>query len=93
MAVEPGMPLGIVAETRYEETHCRIAAGDRLTFVSDGVLEAIDANRELYGFERTKAVSGLPANSIAEAAKRFGQEDDITVLSVIRNVALEPAVA
>ncbi len=93
MNVEPGVPLGIVAEARYEETRCRIVAGDRLTFVSDGVLEATDATGELYGFDRTKAVSGQAAHAIAEAARLFGQEDDITVLSITRNAGLEPAVA
>jgi sigma-B regulation protein RsbU (phosphoserine phosphatase) len=40
MAVEPGLPLGMISEASYEETRYQIAHGDRLTFVSDGVVEA-----------------------------------------------------
>lgn len=59
-------------------------AGDRLTFLSDGVIEATNANRELFGFERTQVISGKPAMTIANAARDFGQEDDITVLTLQR---------
>jgi len=44
----------------------------------------------MYGFERTRAISTQTAHSIAAAAQAFGQEDDITVLTVARVV---PAVA
>ena len=84
MTVEPGLPLGLLAEGDYAETQCTIASGDRLTFVSDGVVEATNAQGELYGFERTRAVSTRPAKAIADAAKAFGQEDDITVVTVSR---------
>ena len=39
---------------------------------------------ELFGFERTRMISGEEASAIAAAAKAFGQEDDITVLTVAR---------
>jgi hypothetical protein len=93
MAVEPGLPLGMAAESCYAETCYKIAPGDRLTFVSDGVVEATDPQGELYGFDRTQAISSHSANAIAEAAARFGQGDDITVLSVIRVGPMEPALA
>jgi hypothetical protein len=82
MAVEPGLPLGLLAEVSYTETRYQIAPGDRLIFVSDGVVEATNAQGELYGFERTQAVSTESARRIAETARQFGQEDDITVLSL-----------
>jgi sigma-B regulation protein RsbU (phosphoserine phosphatase) len=93
MAVEPGLPLGILGEASYAETRYQIAPNDRLTFVSDGVVEATNPQGELYGFERTEAISNQPAKAIAEAATQFGQEDDITVLSVTRTVGLNPALA
>ena len=93
MAVEPGLPLGISGEASYAETRYQIAPNDRLTFVSDGVVEATNPQGELYGFERTEAISNQPAKAIAEAATQFGQEDDITVLSVTRTVSLNPALA
>ena len=84
LAVPGGLPLGVVETGHYEETQFEIAAGDRLTFVSDGVVEATNENHELFGFERTQQISYQPAHAIAEAAKTFGQEDDISVLSVTR---------
>jgi phosphoserine phosphatase RsbU/P len=48
------------------------------------VLEAMDATGELFGFERLLAISGQSAAAIAAAALRFGQEDDITVLTLAR---------
>ena len=84
MAVEAGLPLGVLAETIYAETRYDIAPGDRLTFVSDGVVEATNAKGELYGFERTRAISAESAYQIAKAAEQFGQEDDITVLTLTR---------
>ncbi len=82
MAVEAGLPLGVLKETIYAETRYNIAPGDRLTFVSDGVVEATNAKGELYGFERTRAISAESAYQIAKAAEQFGQEDDITVLTL-----------
>jgi hypothetical protein len=79
IAVEPGLPLGMIGEVNYAETRYQIAVGDQLTFVSDDVIEAADPRGELYGFERTRDISKQPANAIAEAARQFGQEDDITV--------------
>jgi hypothetical protein len=89
MAVGNSLPLGLVAETGYEETHGHLAPGDRLTFVSDGVVEAKNERREIFGFDRTRMISNQPAHMISEQAKRFGQEDDISVVSVKRNPAFE----
>jgi serine phosphatase RsbU (regulator of sigma subunit) len=84
MATTSGLPLGMVAEIDYQEVGHRIHPGDRLTFISDGVLEATNQQKELFGFERTLKISMEPAYHIAEAARSFGQEDDITVLTVER---------
>jgi len=79
----PGsLPLGIVAQPRYEAIELTLAPGDRLTFVSDGVVEAQSKSRELFGFDRTLDLSRQPAAQIAQAARDFGQWDDITVVTV-----------
>ncbi|MGC1870283.1 MAG: SpoIIE family protein phosphatase [Acidobacteriaceae bacterium] len=93
LAVQGGLPLGILAACKYEETQFEVARGDRLTFVSDGVVEATNVNHELFGFARTQAISREPAHTIAEAAKTFGQEDDISVLSVTRIDSMKAALA
>jgi hypothetical protein len=82
-----GFPLGMVPGVMYVETSIALEPGDRLTLLSDGVVEARNAAGELFGFERSAAISTESAQSIAGTAQRFGQEDDITVLTL----ALAPA--
>jgi phosphoserine phosphatase RsbU/P len=82
MAVQPGLPLGVLEAATYVETRYQIAPGDRITFVSDGVIEATSSTGELYGFDRTQAISNQPAQTIVEAVKQFGQEDDMTVVTL-----------
>jgi sigma-B regulation protein RsbU (phosphoserine phosphatase) len=77
-----GLPLGIAPNTTYDQVDFSLGPGDRVVFLSDGVVEARSKSGELYGFERFGAISIEPADLIAMAAQRFGQEDDITVLSV-----------
>jgi serine phosphatase RsbU (regulator of sigma subunit) len=93
LEVQSGLPLGIEGEGSYGETSYQIEPGDRLTFVSDGVVEAANEKRELFGFARTLAISQQPAQAIAEAAKEFGQQDDISVLSITRSGVREAAMA
>ena len=79
----PGsIPLGVTPEIEYEQVEFSIPAGQRVVFLSDGVVEARSKSGELYGFERTRVISIEPASQIAQAAQQFGQEDDITVVGV-----------
>lgn len=89
LAVPSGLPLGMLAEASFEELRYELAPGDRLTFVSDGVVEARNAQGELLGFERMAKLTAKHATEIAEAAQRWGQQDDITVLTVARAPKLE----
>jgi hypothetical protein len=84
---DPGLPLGIIAGVTYAETTIQLAPGDTLTFLSDGVVEAQSATGELFGFDRTRQISQQSAAQIARAAQQFGQEDDITVLTLSRTTA------
>jgi serine phosphatase RsbU (regulator of sigma subunit) len=59
--------------------------------LTDGVVEARSKEGDLFGFERTSAVSGSE-ESIAQAAQSFGQDDDITVLTITRIGLHEEAV-
>ena len=82
----PGaLPLGIKAGAQYETVRFRMQSGARLTFYSDGIAEAQNANGELFGFERCREVSTQPVGAILEAARRFGQQDDMTAISIVRN--------
>jgi hypothetical protein len=82
MEVEGSLPLGVIAEVEYGSQIFKLSPGDRLTFITDGVLEATNEAKELFGFERTREVSGERAATIVERAQSFGQEDDITVVGV-----------
>lgn len=74
--VEAGLPLGIADGVEYPES---VTRGERFTFVSDGVMEAGNPQGELFGFDRTSQISGRSAQEISDAAKAWGQNDDITV--------------
>jgi len=88
----PGaLPLGIVAGAQYDSTSFYLAPSSRLTFYSDGVIEAQNERGELLGFDRGKALSIEPAAKIVQAAKDFGQSDDITVVAITRNAAAAAA--
>jgi len=56
----------------------------RLVLMSDGVVEARSTSGQLLGFDRLAALTRKPAHEIADTARRFGQEDDITVLTLAR---------
>ena len=78
----PSLPLGVIADAEYDQVSFQLKRGDRLVFISDGVVEAINAHGELFGFERTQQVAHESARYIASTAQHFGQVDDITVVSI-----------
>lgn len=84
MAVEGALPLGVVAGIEFPASHFRLADGDSMMLMTDGVAEAQDAQGRLFGFERIGDLLGSGANgaTLAAAAQAFGQEDDITVLTL-----------
>jgi sigma-B regulation protein RsbU (phosphoserine phosphatase) len=90
VALPGGLPLGFLPEVSYEEVRIYLHPGDRILLMSDGVVEARRPDGELFGFDRVHNLSNQTAFYIADAAKTFGQEDDITVMTVRR---LAPAMA
>ena len=87
LPLENSLPLGLAADTEYPESVFQLSANQQLTLLTDGVVEARDRAGVLYGFERAAALSIQPAEAIATAAQAFGQDDDITALTL----ALTPA--
>jgi serine phosphatase RsbU (regulator of sigma subunit) len=87
VSVEPGLPLGLNVGSTYKESIFRLAEGEQLTLLTDGVAEARNGSGELFGFDRTAAIASQSAESIMRAAREFGQEDDITVLTLMRLAA------
>ena len=84
LQLENGLPLGISADTIYPESTFHLIPEQQLTLLTDGVIEARDKAGALFGFERSASLSTQSAEAIAQAAQAFGQDDDITVLSLIR---------
>jgi hypothetical protein len=92
----PGaLPLGIQANTTYEETMVRVGVGDHFALYTDGLLEARSESGELYSFARLETLfAGKPnAAEATLAAVNFGQDDDITVLTLTRLAVGEESTA
>lgn len=80
--LEGSLPLGVVRDFKPSVQTIWLNERDRLTFMTDGVVEATNAQNQLFGFERALEVSRLSPSAIVEEAQNFGQQDDITVLTV-----------
>jgi hypothetical protein len=82
VSTPPALPLGLVPDQVFPPVRGRLSSSERLVLLSDGVLEARAPDGELYGFERLPRLTLQSAQQIADTAQRFGQEDDITVLTL-----------
>ena len=93
VAMEGALPLGMMAGAEFSVMHFKLTEGDRLVLMSDGIVEATDADGHLFGFERVHELlrTTRSAAEVASAAQKFGQEDDISVISVTRVAVPEPA--
>ncbi len=83
----PGaLPLGLDPKGEYEEVRFHLAVGDRLTLYTDGLLEARNSVGELFSFDRLRALMATQpdAQQATDAAVAFGQDDDITVITLTR---------
>ncbi|HSK91711.1 MAG TPA: PP2C family protein-serine/threonine phosphatase, partial [Euzebyales bacterium] len=52
-----GMPLGLLPDMVYEEAETVLAPGERVLLHSDGVAEAHDADRRMFGFDRLAGIA------------------------------------
>jgi len=89
-----GLMLGAVDGAVYEEGEVNLETGNLLLLYTDGVTEAMNEKKELYGDERLRRTvvnnRTHPANHvqqvILEAVKKYSgthpQEDDITMIVV-----------
>jgi hypothetical protein len=86
--MEGAFPIGIVPDGDFSIASFDLHQGDSLFLMSDGVVEATDPHGALFGFERISEMLRQKASSedIAKAAQAFGQEDDILVVQVRRNL-------
>ncbi|MGP8253167.1 MAG: SpoIIE family protein phosphatase [Terracidiphilus sp.] len=86
LELEGSLPLGVIPGMAYRETRLDLREGDHIAMYTDGLLEARNAKGEIFSFERVRALfSTRPGAAAASGvAVQFGQEDDITVLTVTR---------
>jgi hypothetical protein len=86
IALPGALPLGIDPAIAYEEAIVHFRPGDRCTLYSDGLLEARAPSGEIFSFERLQTLfaSGVDATQASQAAVAFGQDDDITVVTLTR---------
>jgi len=84
LELENGLPLGLAADAAYAESRFTLAPHKRLTLITDGVAEARSRTGELFGFDRTAGISTEPAEVVVRTAQAFGQDDDITVVTLSR---------
>ncbi len=91
--MEGALPLGMIEAAELSVLRLQFEPGDTLLLMSDGIVEATNAEGDLFGFERILEAlrSKITAAGLAAAAQDFGQEDDISVISITRTTVLEPA--
>ena len=92
-----GMPLGLMPEMSYEEREVSLQEGASILFYSDGLVEAHDPEREMFGFPRLQALvsehdgaDGPLLDRLLDELSSFvgedwEQEDDITLVALQRS--------
>jgi serine phosphatase RsbU (regulator of sigma subunit)/anti-sigma regulatory factor (Ser/Thr protein kinase) len=90
-----GMPLGLMSEMKYEERETCLAPGDSILFYSDGLVEAHDAQRDMFSFQRlhdllvdhvggASLIEFLLDNLRSFTGPEWEQEDDVTMMILKR---------
>ena len=91
-----GMPLGLMSGMVYDEKEAFLAPGETLLLHSDGIAEAHDPQRNMFGFPRMRDVvfqnpggQALIDALLTDLARFTGpeweQEDDITLVTLARS--------
>jgi serine phosphatase RsbU (regulator of sigma subunit)/anti-sigma regulatory factor (Ser/Thr protein kinase) len=90
-----GMPLGLMPDMYYEEKETVLAEHDVLLLYSDGLVEAHNPTREMFGMKRLQTLmqDATASESLLEALRDalfdftgadWEQEDDVTLVVVQR---------
>jgi serine phosphatase RsbU (regulator of sigma subunit) len=91
-----GMPLGLMPGMAYEEKSFEFRPGDCALLHSDGLAEAHDPDREMFGFPRVSALvgKGVSGEALIDlcltelhafTGADYVQEDDITLVTLERS--------
>jgi serine phosphatase RsbU (regulator of sigma subunit)/predicted ester cyclase len=93
-----GMPLGLMPGMEYEEKQIVLQEGDSALLYTDGLVEAHDPQREMFGFPRLQALVAehgeqqalgdfLMEELYSFVGESWEQEDDITLVTLRHVVA------
>lgn len=93
-----GMPLGLLPGMKYEEQEAILHPGECVLLHSDGLVEAHDAGKQMFGFPRLLELVGrhggepglierLRAELAAFSGREREQEDDVTLVALSRDSA------
>lgn len=91
-----GMPLGLIPGMPYEVQELQLEPGDSILFYSDGLVEAHNVKREMFGFPRLSEYvashegGAALIESVLEDLEIFTgphweQEDDVTLVTLTRD--------
>lgn len=91
-----GMPLGLLPDMQYEEKEVYLQAGETVVFYSDGIVEAHDAQRDMFSFRRLRDLVGRHEGGadmipfLLDQLRDFvgegwEQEDDVTIVTLQRH--------
>ena len=87
-------PLGILDDSKYEETRLQLETGDKIILYTDGIVEAMNEEEEIFGFDRllevVKNSQTMTAETLLDEIKgkvnEFAgsapQHDDITIIVI-----------
>jgi phosphoserine phosphatase RsbU/P len=93
-----GAPLGLMPEAKFFEWRPDLAPGDALLVYTDGVPEALDESRQLFGNERllsllraaapssSRGLVGEVENAVGLFVGQAERSDDVTLMALHRRV-------
>lgn len=91
-AIGPSLPIGALPDIHYATLDVPLESGDLIVFYTDGVVEAHNSQRQLFGFERLEALIRAYGHAsppqfievVLQSIKNFtngmSQHDDITLV-------------
>lgn len=93
-----GMPLGLMPDMHYEENETALEPGDSILLYSDGLVEAHNPEREMFGFphlievlgqhdDETPVIDFLLGQLTSFTGDDWEQEDDVTLVTLKRTAA------
>ena len=90
----PNLPIGLFEEVKYEESTIQLTSGSRLYLYSDGVIEAMNREREIFGDTRLRStIEDTQGKELQDSVNVIGNtvhnwttteqvQDDLSILAM-----------